>query len=107
MKGLRAYNRILAMLAAFALLATAPGLTRAEDEGVRTGVVQEVDRDRGVVVIGDRPYRTLGRQVQPPQGLDPEDSGYRSRPFREGMIVRFTLEPGDPPAIQEAWAVDR
>jgi hypothetical protein len=59
------------------------------------------------VVIGDRPYRTLGRQVRPPRELDPEDAGYRSRPFQEGMIVRFTLEPGDPPAIQEAWAVDR
>ncbi len=79
----------------------------ADDEGVRTGVVRQVDESAGIVVIDGQRYRYGGQPVQPPAGISPESDGYRTRPFTRGMIVRFTVEPGDPPGIQEAWALDQ
>ena len=90
-----------------AALLGAPAVLAAEEEGVRTGVVQEVDRQTGLVVIDDARYRLEGKRVQPPPSVGAESEDYRTRPFRAGMIVRFTLQPGNPPAILEAWAVDR
>jgi len=78
----------------------------ADDEGVRTGVVQEVDRDAGIVVIDDRGYRYDGQRVQPPPDVSPESENHRTRAFERGMIVRYTVEPGDPPGIQQAWSID-
>lgn len=78
----------------------------AEDEGVRTGVIQEVEPSTGIVVIDDRRYRYQGQRVQPPPGVSAESEQYRTRPFERGLIVRFTVTPGNPPAIQEAWSID-
>lgn len=89
--------------AALGLPVSAPA---QEDEGVAIGVVQAVERAGGYVVIDDRRYRTRGLKVKPPRDVTAEDNAYRTRPFREGMIVRFTVEPGQPPAIKEAWALD-
>ncbi|MDZ7828343.1 MAG: hypothetical protein U5K33_02275 [Halofilum sp. (in: g-proteobacteria)] len=82
------------------------GPAAAEDEGVRTGVVQEVEPSAGIVVIDDQRYRYEGKSVQPPPGVSAESEQYRRRPFERGLIVRFTVAPGNPPAIQEAWSID-
>ena len=79
----------------------------ADDEGVRTGVVQEVDSGAGIVVIDGQRYRTGGLIVQPPPEVSKESPDYRQRPFSRGMIVRFTVKPGNPPGILRAWALDR
>lgn len=92
------------------LLATLLGPVQAvgaEDEGVRIGVVQEVDQAAGIVVIDGTRYRSYGRRVQPPPEVPSESEGYESRPFERGLIVQFTTLPGNPPIIERAWSLDQ
>jgi hypothetical protein len=102
-------NACKRVLSAVLLLVGVVGLAgpvAADDEGMRTGVVQEVDREAGIVVINDRSYRYDGQRVQPPPNVSPESENHRTRAFERGMIVRYTVKPGDPPGIQQAWSVD-
>lgn len=86
-----------------AALAAAPAL--AEEEA-RTGLVQSVtDQGRYVVIDGQR-YETRGRLVEPPPDVSGESQQYDTRPFQEGMVVRFTYHSGEPPAIKRAWVAE-
>lgn len=108
MSAMRLKRQLGGLLAAIVLIVAAPGTApAAEGEGVRTGYVQRVDYAAGYVVIDERRYRLQGKRVQPPPEVGAESEDYHTRPFEAGMIVRYTLAPGDPPAIHEAWAVDR
>lgn len=78
----------------------------ADDEGVRMGVVQQVDKSAGIVVIDGQRYRTYGNRVQPPQGTHSESENRETRPFERGLIVRYTVKPGNPPVILQAWSID-
>jgi len=88
-------------------LALALPTAGAQEEGVQTGVVQQVDPATGVVVIDGQRYRYGGKVVQPPPDVSTESENYRERAFARGMIVQFTVAPGDPPGILEAWALDQ
>lgn len=101
-------KRLIGAVVLLGLAATAPLHAAGEggEEGVRTGVIQQVDEAAGIVVIDDQRYRTYGNRVQPRPGISSESNDYRTRPFERGMIVRFSVGPGSPPIIREAWALD-
>lgn len=91
------------------VLAVALGLpvqTAGADDEARTGVVQQVDPAADTVVIDGQRYRYGGQLVEPPPEVSQESPDYRQRPFSRGMIVRFTVRPGDPPGIHQAWSLD-
>ena len=88
------------------LMSFTAGATAADDEGVHMGLVRQVNADTGYAVIGDQRYAYNGQRVQPPPDVNSESKAHRTQPLREGMIVRFTLKPGNPPGIHELWALD-
>lgn len=99
------HKRVICGVALLALALLGPAPAAAADEA-RIGVVQEVDAEAGIVVIDGNRYRSYGRQVQPPPDVASESRDYETRPFERGMIVRYTLQPGNPPIIGEAWSID-
>jgi len=95
-----------ACLLVLALAGTLQTATAADEEGESMGVIEAVDREAGIVVIDGQRYRTYGNRVQPPQGTHSESENYETRPFQRGMIVRYTVKPGNPPVIQRAWSIE-
>ena len=97
--------------AACLLVLALAGATQAaappDEDEVLIGVVQEVDNDAGIVVIDGKRYRSYGHRVHPPPEVPSESEDYETRQFSRGMIIEFTVMPGDPPIIRRAWALDR